>query len=178
MKKLYNEYCKTYKLNRENSDGFLELVDKIYNSDEVQSLSQYEQHLDIDRLQHITGVAYLSYKICKHFGWNYKSAARGAVMHDLFYYDWRDGETGKWHRLHGYKHPYYAAMNAKELCPDITDFEIQIIKRHMWPFTVFPPKSKEGFVVSFADKYCATRELMYSVSSKYKKKFLEDVERI
>ncbi len=178
MSKIYKAYCKTYKLMPENSDGFFELVDELYNSKEVQSLAQYEQHLDIDRLQHITAVAFLSYKVCKHFGWNYKSAARSAVMHDLFYYDWRDGETGKWHKLHGYKHPHYASLNAKELCEDLTKEETEIITHHMWPLTVFPPKSKEGFVVSMADKYCATREVLYSVSKKYKERFLKDIERV
>lgn len=178
MSRLYDEYCKTYALNKNNSDGFLETVEKLYYSDEVQSLAAYEQHLDIDRLQHITAVAYLSYKICKHFGWDYKSAARGATMHDLFYYDWRDGNSGKWHKLHGYKHPRYAALNAKELYPEINELEINIISRHMWPLTIIPPKHKEGFVVSLADKYCATRELMYSLNKKYKKRFLADVERI
>ncbi len=177
MSKLYDEYCKTYKLTEENSDGFYDLVNDIYLTDEVQSLAKYEQHLDIDRLQHITAVAYLSFKICKHFGLDFKSAARSAIMHDLFYYDWRDGETGKWHRLHGYKHPYYAYLNAKELCPGITEEELNIISHHMWPLTIFPPKSKEGFVVSMSDKYCAAHELFYSLSKKYKARFLKDIER-
>lgn len=178
MNKIYNEYCKTYKLSEKNSDGFFHCVNDIYNSDEVQSLAQYEQHLDINRLQHITSVAYLSYKICKHFGWDFRSAAKSAVMHDLFYYDWRDGTDGKWHRLHGYKHPYYAAMNAKELYPDITKKELEIISHHMWPLTIAPPTTKEGLIVCLADKYCATRELFYSLSKNYKKKFLNDVENI
>lgn len=178
MKKIYEEYIKSYKLTEENSDGFLDVVSELLNSEEIQSLKQYEQHLEIDRLQHILGVAYLSYKICKKLGWNYRAAARGGIMHDLVYYDWRDGETGGWHKLHGYYHPSRAAMNAKELCKDITSCEIDIIIKHMWPLTVFPPKYKEGFVVTFCDKYCATRELMYSLDDKYKNKFLSDVERI
>lgn len=178
MSKLYDEYCKTYTLTKENSDGFFDAVGDIYFSPEVQSLVQYEQHLDIDRLRHITAVAYLSYKICKHFGLRYQLAARGATMHDLFYYDWRDGKTGRWHRLHGYKHPKYAALNAKELDPNITNLELEIISHHMWPLTLMPPKSLEGIVVSLSDKYCASREVLYSVSKSYKKRFLNDVERI
>lgn len=178
MGKLYKEYCRSYKLSKNNSDGFLKLTDGIYNSREIQSLAQYEHHLEINRLQHIAAVVYISYKICKHLGWNYKAAARGACMHDLFYYDWKDGENGKWHKLHGYKHPKYALLNAKELCPDITNLELNIILRHMWPFTVVPPKYKEGYVVSFADKYCAAREIMYSMNKKYKRRFLADVEKV
>ena len=74
MGRLYDEYLKTYSgLTDENSDGFYDTVRDIYFSDEVQSLAQYEQHFEIDRLQHITGVAYLSYVICKKIGLDYKS---------------------------------------------------------------------------------------------------------
>ena len=176
---LYEEYLKTYKFSEENSDGFFELVGDLIATDEVQSLKQFEQHLDIDRLQHILGVSFLTYKICKKLGWNHIEATRAAVMHDLVYYDWRDCETGGWHKRHGYKHPRYAAMNARELCKsELTEREENMIRCHMWPFTVVPPKYKEGYIVLFSDKYCATRELMYSLSKKYKARFLDDVKRI
>lgn len=178
MGKLYNAYCRSYKLTTENSDGFLELVSDIYYSPEVQSLKEFEQHLEIDRLQHITTVAYLSYKISKRFFLDYSAAARAAVMHDLVYYDWRDGVTGKWHRLHGYKHPNLACLNAKELCPSLTEKEDNIIRRHMWPLTPLPPKHFEGFVVTFCDKYCAAIEVFYSVNKKFRENFLLKIEGI
>lgn len=178
MNYLYKEYLKTYKLSRENSDGFYDVVDDLLASEEVLSMKQYEQHLEIDRLQHIVSVAYIGYKISKKFGWDYKSTARAGILHDLVYYDWRDGVTGKWHRLHGYKHPKLAAMNAKELCPLLNKTEYDAIIKHMWPLTVKLPKYKEGYVIIFADKYCATREMMYSLNEKYKNKFLSDVEGI
>ncbi len=171
MKNLYDEYCRSYKLDDTNDDGYFEAVKEIYFSPEVQSLRQYEQHLQIDRLQHITTVSYLSYKICKKLNLDHKSAALAAVMHDLVYYDWRDGETGGWHCLHGYKHPNYACLNAKELYPALSEKEDNIIRRHMWPLTVIPPKYKEGFVVTFADKYCAAIEVYYSVNKKFREKF-------
>ena len=178
MSNIYNNYCKAYRLTKENSNGFFDVVENIYFSDEVQSLSQYEQHLEINRLQHITSVAFVAYCFCREHGLDYESAARAAVMHDLFYYDWRDAETGRWHKLHGYKHPKYAAMNAKELYPSLSKLEEDIISRHMWPLTPALPKTKEGFVVSLSDKYCATRELIFSLNKKYKKKFFNDLERI
>lgn len=175
---LYNEYCKTYKLTEENSDGFFECVKDVFFTNEVQSLQQYEQHLDIDRLQHITSVAYLTYKICKELELDYKTASECACMHDLVYYDWRDGTNGAWHKNHGYKHPNYACLNAAELYScKLTKLQDDIIRHHMWPLTLVPPKSKEAFVVTFADKYCATREVLYSVNKKYRDKFLKDVER-
>ena len=178
MKKLYKEYCKSYKLSEENSDGFFDAVRDVYFSDEVQSLRQYEQHLEIDRLQHVTTVAYLSYKICRRLSFDSKAASRAAVMHDLVYYDWRDGETGGWHCLHGYKHPHYACQNARELYPALTEKEEKIIRRHMWPLTVLPPDSKEGLVVTMMDKYCAAIEVIYSVNKKYREKFIKTVEEL
>lgn len=176
MKQLYKEYCKTYTgLNKDNDNNFLSYVEDILNSEEVQSLKQYEQHLEIDRLQHITSVAYLAYLICKKRGYDYKSAARAAVMHDLVYYDWRNGDTGKWHKLHGYRHPNLACLNAEELCGGITEKVDNIIRRHMWPLTVVPPKYKEGWVVTFSDKFCATIEVLYSTNSRFKAKFLKDI---
>lgn len=172
---LYKEYCKSYKLTAENSDGFLDDIHKLYHSDEVQSMKQYEQHLEIDRLQHMTTVAYMTYKICKEHSLDYVAAAEAAIMHDLVYYDWRDGETGGWHCLHGYKHPNYACLNAKELYPELNEMQEDIIRCHMWPLTLKPSKYKEGLVVTFCDKYCATREVLFSVSKKFKNKFLEDI---
>lgn len=176
---LYYEYCKTYRLTEENSDGFYECVGDVINSPQVQSLKAYEQHFQIDRLQHITSVAYLTYIICKKLGIDYKTAARCACMHDLVYYDWRDGVNGGWHKNHGFKHPNYACLNAAELYnAPLTKLEDDIIRHHMWPLTLVPPKSKEAMVVTFADKYCATREVLYSANKKYKEKFLQDVERL
>ena len=178
MNKLYRAYLTAYDLNSNNDDGFLQTVAGIYDSPEVQSLQQSEQHLEIDRLQHITSVSFLSYKISKKLGLDYRAAARAATMHDLFYYDWRDGDTGGWHRLHGYKHPKYAALNAKELYPALSRKERDIITHHMWPLTFSLPNSREGFVVSLSDKYCATRELFYSLSKRYKARFLRDLEEV
>ncbi len=173
--KLLDAFCESYNLSKDDEQEFFSLISTQYFTPEVQSLSQYEQHLDINRLQHITSVTYLAYKISKHFGCDAASACRAAVMHDLFYYDWRDGETGKWHKLHGYKHPKYAALNAKELCPSLTKKEEDIIRRHMWPLTVLTPNSKEGFIVSLSDKYCATVELFYSMLPSFKAKIDERI---
>lgn len=178
MGKLYKEYVKTYKLTEDNSDGFYSIVGDLLKTEEVISLGQYEQHLEIDRLQHVISVAYIAYVISKKFGFDYVASARSGIMHDLVYYDWREGETGAWHHGHGYKHPALACLNAKELCPDLSETEDDAIRRHMWPLTLTLPRYKVGYVLIFADKYCATRELMYSLSKKYKEKFLNDVEGI
>lgn len=170
MTKLFSTYIKSYNLDTNNASEFFDAVGDLYFSPQVQSLKQYEQHFDIDRLQHITSVSYLSYKIAKKLGWDYRIVARGSLLHDLNYYDWRDG-SGEWHRPHGYKHPIFAMYNAIELNKEISEIEIEMIRCHMFPLTLRLPKHKEGYVLIFADKYCANREVLYSFSKRYKNKF-------
>ena len=43
----------------------------------------------------------------------------------------------------------------------------------MWPLTVVPPKSKEGWAVSLIDKYCATREMMRGEIKYFARRFEE-----
>ncbi len=169
MGKLYDDYIRSYCLDKERDKEFFELIGDLYFTDEVQGLKVYPQHSNINRLDHITSVTYLSYAVCKRHGLDVKQAARGAVLHDLFYYDWHD--KAWWHRPHGYKHPRFALKNARELNKNITPKEENIILRHMFPLTVIPPASREGFIVSLCDKYCATRELLIADRIRFRTDF-------
>ena len=150
-------------------DCYLKYVGDIYNSPQLQKLGQFEQHFKINRLQHIRSVAYLSFLISRKLKLDYVSTARAATMHDLFYYDWREDDVS--HKLHGYRHPKTALKNAFYLCGTLNKKEVDIIKKHMWPLTVIPPKYLESLVVTSMDKYCATIEMIYSASPKYREKF-------
>ena len=102
FKRLKEVYARTYSLDTGRDADFFDCVNDIYFSPEVQSLKKYPQHDKMDRLQHITSVAYLTFRVCRHFGLDYRKAARAATMHDLFYYDWHENDWS--HRPHGYRH--------------------------------------------------------------------------
>ncbi len=169
MSKLYKAYISSYKMDTPDWDNYLKAAGDIYNSPQLQGLSQFEQHFKINRLQHIRSVAYLSFLVSRRLGLDYVSTARAATMHDLFYYDWREDDLS--HKLHGYRHPKTALKNAFYLCGTLNKKEADIIKKHMWPLTVVPPRYAESFVVTSMDKYCATIEMIYSASEKYRNKF-------
>ncbi len=171
MGKLFDEYVRSYCLTPVGDADFFDIVGDLYFTDEVQGLKKYPQHSNINRLDHITSVTYMSYKAAKKLGLDVNAAARGAVLHDLFYYDWHD--PARWHRPHGYKHPRFALENAKRLNKSITKKEENIILRHMFPLTVIPPRYPEGLVVSLADKYCATRELLIADHDFFRRRFEE-----
>lgn len=169
MSMFFDDYVASYCLDNIDSGDFFDCIADLFYTDEVQGLKEYVQHSTINRLDHITSVTYMSYVWCKKLSLDYRTAARGAILHDLFYYDWHDGDWS--HRPHGYRHPGFALKNAKELNPAITPKEENIILRHMWPLTVIPPKSAEGLIVSLSDKYCATRELLIADHKYFRNKF-------
>lgn len=79
------------------------------------------------------------------------------MLHDLYLYDWHTHakETGE--HFHGFTHPGIALRNASHIF-ELNATERDAIVKHMWPLTMVPPKTWEGFVVSFADKYCGLVE--------------------
>ena len=86
---------------------------------------------------------------------NERRLIRGALLHDYFLYDWHVKD--KSHRLHGFRHPYFALENARkeyELDPVLED----MIVKHMFPLIPIPPKYRESWVLCIADKICASKE--------------------
>jgi len=156
-------------LNR--SDSYLEgleytsCVDDLILHPSIQSMQQFRHHKNTSCLDHSLNVSYTSYVLCKALGWNYRSAARGGLLHDLFLYDWRTTtlKEGK----HGFVHPRIALDNAS-VVSDINDLEKDIILKHMFPLTWRPPAFRESLLVCLVDKYCAVKESFgFCASSRY-----------
>lgn len=135
-------------------DEFMAYVGHLIEKPSVQRLKGITHHIHSNRLEHSINVSYTSYKIAKKFGWNARSTARGALLHDLFYYDWR--ET-KFKKSHAWVHPRLAVQNARKITK-LNRVEEDIIIKHMWGATLAPPRYKESFVVTMVDKYWAIKE--------------------
>ena len=146
-------------------------IDDLIGCDQLEKLKEITHHIHTTRFQHCVNVSYYSYLVCRRLRLNARSAARAGLLHDLFYYDWHDGDWS--HRPHGYRHPGFAVKNARVLNPAISKKEENIILRHMFPLTVIPPRYAEGWVVSLCDKYCATRELLIADHIRFRNKFEE-----
>ena len=124
--------------------------------------SGYVQHGNTSVMKHCISVAYVSVMIANklHIRVDKKALIRGALLHDYFLYDWH--EKGAGHQLHGFKHPYSALRNANRDFK-LSEIEQNVILRHMFPLTPIPPKCREAWIVCMADKYCSTKETMYTV---------------
>lgn len=136
---------------------------KIENYKQICKLeSLYFQHGTTTVYKHSRNVAYHSLRLAKklenifNIKFNYDNLITGAFLHDLFLYDWHKKDPS--HRLHGYKHPITASINAKKMC-HVNDEVVKIIKSHMWPLTITKvPSTKEAFIVCIVDKVVALNE--------------------
>ncbi len=161
---------------RPYENEYYEITKDIFEHEEFNLLKDYFHH-NSSIYEHVKEVAYLSYRICKYLKLDYRSAARGALLHDYFFYDWRDHDEPHLHRekFHGIEHPKIALSNAKKTF-SLNKIEEDIIRKHMWPLTAMPPKYKESFIVSFADKYLSSREFVDEFKKRINKRLNRKVQ--
>ena len=136
---------------------YMEHVGQLIAQPRVQKLKTITHHIYSNRLEHSIHVSYTSYKIAKKLGWDAKSTARGGLLHDMFYYDWRETKFNK--------------RNARKVTK-LNKVEEDIILKHMWGATVAPPRYKEGYIVTIVDKYWAIKEAMAPVWKRIAKRRL------
>ena len=135
---------------------FQNIIKNLIENDTVQEMKNYRQHYETSCFEHCYVVSYYCFKICKKYHLDYESATRAAMLHDLFLYDWRKRQDGR-KGFHAFTHGKTACENASKLF-DLSEKEKDIIIKHMWPVTIAFPRSIEGFVLTFVDKYCAVSE--------------------
>ena len=164
---------KKYQKHRELNMKLKEHAEDILNSEKFKSTIEYMQHGSIPVHRHCIDVAKQSLLISKtlRLKINERELVRGALLHDYFLYDWHDKNREGFKHGHGFYHANVALKNAKEDY-DLSHREQDIIKKHMWPLTVVPPRYKESWVVTLADKYCSTLETLRIRKSDIKSNFL------
>ncbi|WP_019312606.1 HD domain-containing protein [Streptococcus mutans] len=150
----------------EQDEEFMSFVGPLIDHPRFQKLEGIIQHHHSTRSEHSINVSYTSYRIAKKFGWDAKSTARGGLLHDLFYYDWRDT---KFNKGHAWVHPRIAVKNARKVTK-LNQKEEDIILKHMWGATIAPPRYKEGYIVTMVDKYWAVKEAITPLRMKWQKR--------
>lgn len=134
---------------------FMTLIEPLLSHPDVARLAQYKHHRETTRLSHCLEVAWISFLVAKKMSLNWHATARGALLHDLFFYDWLY-EGPRWH---GFRHPKISLQNAARVTA-LSAVEADIIKKHMWPLTPFPPKFAESWVVCLVDTFCTLKEYL------------------
>ncbi len=120
-------------------------------------MAHYPQHGSTSRLLHSVAVAYYSYRLAAAapLSFHMREMVRGALFHDYFFYDAQDGDPA--HKGHWTRHPQIALENAQKE-QWLSGIEADVIRCHMFPLTLQPPRFREGAVVSLMDKLCSVYE--------------------
>lgn len=154
LKKRHEQKKELYKLLKEHASDIL-------NSENFKSTRNFIQHGTMPVHTHCVDVAEKSLAISKflHIRCNERDLIRGALLHDYFLYDWHDKNRENYQFFHGFYHPGIALKNASKEY-NLSPREKDIIKKHMWPLTLVPPRCREAWIVTTADKYCSTLETL------------------
>ncbi len=146
------------------------IVRDILRNNEFKKLYNIEHH-GISRWEHLLKVSYHSYLIAKKLKLDYKSVARGGLLHD-FYLD-GDERNAKEKFFDTFTHPSRALTTSIKNF-NINKIEKNIIISHMFPIYPSIPTYKESILVNFVDKgigaYEMTKEFYYKF--KYKLDYL------
>ena len=140
---------------RQELDDFEEIVKVLCQHKTVKALYCFKQHGDVDRLTHSLNVAKLSFLIGKKLGLDCKALAKAGLLHD-FHHSERFSIKNKKTKV--FSHALTATQNAQKIF-GLTKKEENIIRSHMFPLSLVPPKSKEAVLVNCVDKYCTIIEL-------------------
>lgn len=143
-------------LGKENHKEFVAIIEDLWKHPLVCELDGYSQHMNTSRRQHSLNVAYYAYNIGKKLNLNLSDTVRGAMLHDLYLYDWHNDQPvdGR----HVDVHPNQALENARSIT-EVSDTMADCIVNHMWPMGTGRPQSKEAWVVQACDKLCAFLEV-------------------
>jgi uncharacterized protein len=154
---------KRYLLSNNYESEFMDILRPLIENPLVQRLAYYTHHGNKTRFDHSMEVAWHSFLLSKRFSLDCNATVRGALLHDLFFYDWlREGP-----RLHGFRHPWISLKNAREVTT-LSKTEEDIIRKHMWPLTVIPPRYMESWIVCLVDTFCSLKDYGTYTSKKLK----------
>ncbi|MBR3307567.1 MAG: HD domain-containing protein [Lachnospiraceae bacterium] len=130
-------------------------------SEEFRKSFRQKHHIDTTVGEHTLYVSRTSLKIAYflkklHVKTNMGELVVVALCHDLGILGRDEKYPNK--RSCYRKHPGESKEVARRLVPELNERTEKMIERHMFPVTIKPPVSKEGYILLAADKYCAVRE--------------------
>ena len=143
-------------ISEEIDPSYLKLVRSILENSDFQKLHSYTQHINTTRLIHSINVSYIAWFMARKLHLDEKTAARAGLLHDFCLYDF--SEKGPGGEAQVFYHPKAAAYNSSEHFP-LSDKEYRAILSHMFPLGPVPT-SREAWLISLADKFCAVVEAM------------------
>ena len=138
-----------------NNSEFLKIIQPIIEHPEFQKRKNDLHHENQSVYDHSINVALIVYKTAKkRKKVDLKSAVIGAILHDFYFKPWQENcEKKPFFKKHGFTHAREALDNSRIYFKEYLNPIIEnCILRHMFPLNIHPPKYKEAWLVTLADK--------------------------
>lgn len=154
MKQSFTNYLK------EDSE-YYQIVKPILEDKNFQKRKLFMHHENRTVYDHCLAVSIIAYCWAKKLNLDYRAAAIGGLLHDFYSNPWLNQNNKlvnkpktPFFQKHGFTHAKEAAQNAKIYYPNLINAKIDnIIRRHMFPLNIHPPKYKESWLITIVDKY-------------------------
>lgn len=143
-----------YILPKNDKNYFFTIIKNFIYTKEFLKLKKFNHHGNISTYSHTIKVAYRCYcfAVKMNIKINRYELIVAALLHDLYFYDWHDKNNGV--HLHGLFHPRKAIINATNIY-NISKRIKRHMAHHMFPLTLIPPTTKEGWLICIFDKAAA-----------------------
>lgn len=144
---------------------------EIMESPKYRRLMFFSQHASSTTYRHCISVTLKALTFAKEMNIKVDVPAlvHACLLHDYYLYDFHVNPRP----MHATMHPIYAAINASRDF-HLNDKELIDISTHMWPISLTRiPLSREGWILTYADKCVAINEYLLrpqAVERKEKKK--------
>lgn len=168
------EYLNFINFDPNFNDWFL-IVKPILLNKEFQKRMLYKHHYG-SVYYHSVLVSFLAYKFSLNKKCDSKVCAVAGLLHDFYPYPWQYSKALEYmdpvlychlkmhkpfFKKHGFVHARQALENYHKVFPEFVNEKVDnAILRHMFPLNLALPKYKESWIVTYADKVIAMKELM------------------
>ena len=76
-------------VDEQNWRSFLDCVDDLLFDERVRSMREIPHHPGCNCYEHSVFVSYVAFRLARRWGLDYRMAARGGLLHDLYLYNAR-----------------------------------------------------------------------------------------
>lgn len=163
---------------------WFDIVEKFLVHEEVQKRKLFKHHT-ISVWEHCIEVSFKAFKYAYKFNADKRVCAIAGLLHDFYPYAWqyskeledydpkyleRLSRKEPFFKMHGFTHSKEARDNFLKYFKEYEDERIcNAILRHMFPLNITPPKYKESWIITIADKVCSIRDTFHIIGAILKK---------
>lgn len=158
-----------------------EIVEPILLNEEFQKRRLFMHHQDSTVWTHSISVSFKAYRYALKIKADARICAIAGLLHDFYprawvyseelekldpYYVSRINEKESLFKKHGFTHGREAKENYIKYFSELEDKKISdSIKCHMFPLTIKPPRYREGWIVTVADKVDSLSSIRFIVKN-------------